>query len=183
LVAVPPSANLELGKSVSLLFNPGFFGRESTNDGLYTVGGAVIVSGLKSNAQYIASQASVQLPWQMTHHLRWFTGYGQSFPGEFIKQATPRRNINYWTGWLDIRYYAPSDAEPHPNSQRTWQKTAEGLYFRLQGFASTDAGGAQVLRLFFSTPLTDRQAALPGSLEFPPRGARRPPSDFRHTAI
>jgi hypothetical protein len=104
LVALQPSTNLKLSKSVSLLVNPAFFWRESTSDGLYTVGGTVIVSGLKSNARYIATQASAQLQWQMTPHLRWFTEYSHFFPGEFIKQATPGRNINYWTGWLDIRF-------------------------------------------------------------------------------
>jgi len=104
LVVLQPSADLKLSKSVSLLFNPAFFWRESTSDGLYSVGNAVIVSGLKSNARYIATQASAQLQWRMTRHLTWFTEYGHFFPGEFLKQATPGRNLNYWTGWLDIRY-------------------------------------------------------------------------------
>ena len=81
-----------------------FFWRESTSDGLYAVkGGAVLVSGQKNTASYIATQASVQLRWKMNRNLTWFTEYGHFFPGEFIKQSTPGRNINYWTGWLDIR--------------------------------------------------------------------------------
>jgi hypothetical protein len=104
LVALQPSATLQLKKSVSLTFNPAFFWRESTSDGLYSVGNSVLVSGLKSNARYIATQASAQLQWRMTRNLTWFTEYGHFRPGEFIKQATPGRNLNYWTGWLDIRY-------------------------------------------------------------------------------
>ena len=104
LVALQPSVELKLRKSVSLTFNPAFFWRESTSDGLYSVGNAVIVSGLKSNARYIATQASSQLRWRMTRNLSWFTEYGHFFPGEFIKQSTPGKNINYWTAWLDIRY-------------------------------------------------------------------------------
>ena len=104
LVALQPSAALELTKSVSLTFNPAFFWRESTSDGLYSVGNAVLVSGLKSNARFIASQASTQLRWQMTRNLTWFTEYAHFFPGEFIRQSTAGRNINYWTAWLDIRY-------------------------------------------------------------------------------
>src|SRR5215471_3996644 len=41
LVALQPSVELKLRKSVSLLFNPAFFWRESTSDGLYNVGNAV----------------------------------------------------------------------------------------------------------------------------------------------
>src|SRR5262249_55969587 len=38
LIALQPSAALALRKSVSLTFNPAFFWRESTSDGLYTIG-------------------------------------------------------------------------------------------------------------------------------------------------
>jgi hypothetical protein len=104
LVAVQPSVNLNLSKSVSLLFNPAFYWRESTRDGLYNVAGGVIVPGLTSNARYIATQGSAQVHWQMTRNLGWFTEFGHFFPGEFLKEATPGKNINYWTSWLDIRF-------------------------------------------------------------------------------
>jgi hypothetical protein len=104
LIALQPSADLKLSRSVSLLFNPAFFWRESTSDGLYNIAGGVIISGLKSNARYVATQASTQLQYRMTRNVTWFTEFGHFFPGEFLKQATPGRNLNYWTGWLDIRY-------------------------------------------------------------------------------
>jgi uncharacterized membrane protein YoaK (UPF0700 family) len=104
LIALQPSAALALTRSISLTFNPAFFWRESTSDGLYSISNAVIVSGLHSNARYIATQASTQLHWRMTRNLSWFTEFGHFFPGDFIKQATPGRNLNYWTAWLDIRY-------------------------------------------------------------------------------
>jgi hypothetical protein len=87
-----------------LKFNPAFFWRESTSDGLYSIGNAVIVSGLKSNARYVATQASAQVRWQMNRNLTWFTEYGHFFSGDFLKQSTPGKSINYWTGWIDIRY-------------------------------------------------------------------------------
>jgi Alginate export len=104
LIALQPSAELKLTHSVSLTLNPAFFWRESTADGLYNISGSVIVSGLHSNARYIATQASSQVHWQMTRNLSWFMEYGHFFPGDSLKQATPGRNLNYWTGWLDIRY-------------------------------------------------------------------------------
>ena len=55
--------------SVSLKFNPAFFWRESTSDGLYSIGASVIISGLKSDARYIATPASTQLRWKMTRNL------------------------------------------------------------------------------------------------------------------
>jgi Alginate export len=104
LVALQPTADLKLMKTLSLKFNPAFFWRESTSDGLYSVGNAVIVPGSKSNARFIASQASAQLRWRMTRNLTWFTEYGHFFAGDFLKQSTPGKSINYWTGWLDIRF-------------------------------------------------------------------------------
>jgi hypothetical protein len=104
LVALQPSVDLKLGKSVSLTFNPAFFWRESTSDGLYSVGNAVIVSGSKSNARYVATQVSAQAQWRMTRNLSWFTEYGHFFSGDFLKQSTPGKDINFWTAWLDIRY-------------------------------------------------------------------------------
>jgi len=104
LIALQPSADLKLTKTVSLKFNPAFFWRESTSDGLYSVGNAVIVPGSKSNDRFIASQASAQLRWRMTRNLTWFTEYGHFFAGDFLKQSTPGKSINYWTGWLDIRF-------------------------------------------------------------------------------
>jgi hypothetical protein len=104
LIALQPSAKLKLNKTVSLTVNPAFFWRESTSDGLYSIAGTVVVSGQRSTASYIATQASVQLQWQMNRNLTLFTEYAHFFPGEFLRQSTPGRNINFWTLWLDIRY-------------------------------------------------------------------------------
>ena len=104
LVAVQPSLELKFHKRLSLTVNPAFYWRESTGDGLYSIGNAVVVSGLNSDARYIATQASARAQWRMTRNLTWFTEYAHFFPGEFIRQATPGKNINFWTGWLDIRY-------------------------------------------------------------------------------
>ncbi len=104
LIGLMPSAKLNFDKTVSLTLNPAFFWRESTSDGLYSVAGTVVVSGQRSTASYIATQASVQLQWQMNRNLTVFTEYAHFFPGEFLRQSTPGRNINYWTLWLDIRY-------------------------------------------------------------------------------
>lgn len=106
-----------------------------------------------------------------------------NFGGYEINQATARTMVENPAIFEEApSTWAPGESSPAAFSvgRELGRKTADGLYFRLQGFASADAGSAQVLRLFLSTLLTDRQAALRASLEFPPRGARRPPSDFRH---
>jgi hypothetical protein len=104
LIQVQPIAELELSKSVTLTLHPGFFWRESTRDGLYSIAGAILVSGQQSTARYIATQASVQLQWRLNRHLTFFTEYAHFFPGDYLRQSTQGRNINFWTGWLDLRY-------------------------------------------------------------------------------
>jgi hypothetical protein len=104
LIVVQPFAQLALGKTVSLTLNPAFFWRESTRDGLYSIAGGVLVTGQTSTARYIATQASVQLQWRVNRNVTLFTEYAHYFPGEFLRQSTQGRNINYWTGWLDLRY-------------------------------------------------------------------------------
>ena len=104
LIALQPSVELNLSRTVTLRPNAALFWRESPRDGLYSVGNAVLVSSQKSSARYIATQAAAQLRWKMNRNLTWFTEYGHFFPGQFLKQSTPGRNINYWTGWLEIRY-------------------------------------------------------------------------------
>lgn len=104
LVALQPSVDLKLINSVILKVNPAFFWRESTSDGLYSIGNAVIVSGLRSNARLIATQTSAQVRWQMTRNLSMFSEYGHFFSGDFLKQSTPGKDTNFWAGWIDIRY-------------------------------------------------------------------------------
>jgi hypothetical protein len=104
LIVLQPFAQLELSKTVSLTLNPAFFWRESTRDGLYSIAGGVLVTGQTSTARYIATQASVQLQWRVNRNVTLFTEYAHFFPAEFLRQSTQGRNINYWTGWLDIRY-------------------------------------------------------------------------------
>jgi hypothetical protein len=104
LIALQPSLELKLGKTVSLTVDPALFWRESTRDGLYSIAGTVVVSGQRSTARYVATQAAVQLEWRMSRNLTLFTEYAHFFPGEFLRQSTPGRNINFWTGWLNLRY-------------------------------------------------------------------------------
>jgi len=105
LIDLQPSVRVNLSKKVSLTPNAGFYWRESTQDGLYSVAaGDVIVSGQKSKARYIGSHAAVQLRWDVDRHFSFFTEYSHFFPGGFLRQSTPGRNINYMTEWVEYRF-------------------------------------------------------------------------------
>ena len=104
LLVLQPSTELHLGKKISVTPNFATYWRESTEDGLYSASGGIVVSGQTSNARYVGSHASTQVQWKATRHVTLFTEYLHFFPAEFVKQATAGRNINYLTEWLDFRF-------------------------------------------------------------------------------
>src|SRR6202023_250084 len=69
LLVLQPSAELHLSKKVSVTPNFAAFWRESTQDGLYSASGGIVVSGQKSNARYVGSHASAQVQWKATRHV------------------------------------------------------------------------------------------------------------------
>ena len=104
LIAVQPSVELNLTKNLALIPNVAFYGRESTQDGLYSGGGAVEVTGQKSDARFIGSQAAVQVKWNINQNVTFSAEYMHFFPGQFIKQSTPGRDINYVTAFVDVQF-------------------------------------------------------------------------------
>jgi hypothetical protein len=104
VIALQPSVKLSLSRKVSLTPNVAAYWRESTRDALYSAGGGLVVSGQNSGARYVGTHAAVQLQWKINRHATFFTEYLHFFPGEFVKQSTPGRNINYLTGWLDLKF-------------------------------------------------------------------------------
>jgi hypothetical protein len=104
LIALQPILELYLGKTISVMPNAAFYWRESTQDGLYSAGGGIVVTGQKSNARSIGTHAAVQLRWELNRHVTFFAEYLHFFPGQFLRQSTAGQDIDYWTGWLEFRY-------------------------------------------------------------------------------
>jgi hypothetical protein len=92
-------------KRLTITPNAAFYWRESDQDGLYAVAsGAIVVAGKNSTARYIGSHAALQAKWDVNRHATFFTEYLHFFTGGFLRQATAGKDVNYWTGWLEIRY-------------------------------------------------------------------------------
>jgi Alginate export len=104
LVVLQPSVALRLTRKITLTPNVGTFWRESTADGLYTSSGALVLTGQKSKAAYVGTQAAAQLHWTINRHVTAFSEYLHFFDGQFVRQSTPGRNLNYVTEWLDFRF-------------------------------------------------------------------------------
>jgi Alginate export len=105
LMDLQPSIELALPGRITATPNAAFFWRNSTDDGLYAAGSGVLeVSGQRSQARYIGSHAAVQVNWSVDRHTTLFAEYLHFFPGDFLKQSTPGRAINYATWWVDFRF-------------------------------------------------------------------------------
>jgi Alginate export len=105
LIDIQPSLRLNPIKRLTLTPNGAFYWRESDQDGLYSVAsGAIVVGGKNSTARYIGSHAALQAKLDINRHTAFFTEYLHFFAGDFLRQATAGKDINYWTGWIEFRY-------------------------------------------------------------------------------
>lgn len=92
---VHPSLALELTDDVSLVTDWNFFWRQSTKDGVYNPGGQLLRSGAGSSARFVGHSPSVALEWRATEFLT-FTGiYSHFFPGQFIEDTGPSKDIDF----------------------------------------------------------------------------------------
>lgn len=90
---------LEFHLTPKLSFNPNFeaLWRESTTDGIYNIAGFPTHPGRPSKARFVGSQIQVEVDYNFTRHLSGALAYEHFFPGEYLKQTPPNRNVNFFS--------------------------------------------------------------------------------------
>jgi hypothetical protein len=78
--------------------------RESLYDGVYAVPGFLLVAAGGSRARFVGYRPGVEVRWQIDRHAWLQADYGVFFAGEFLKQASPGRNINYTEFWAGYKF-------------------------------------------------------------------------------
>jgi hypothetical protein len=78
--------------------------RESLYDGVYAVPGFLLVAAGDSRARFVGYRPGVEARWQIDRHAYLQADYGVFFAGEFLKQASPGRNINYTELWAGYKF-------------------------------------------------------------------------------
>lgn len=78
--------------------------RESLSDGVYAVPGFLLVAAGQSRARFVGYRPGAEVRWQMDRHAWLQVDYGVFFAGEFLKQASPGRNINYMELWAGYKF-------------------------------------------------------------------------------
>ena len=93
-----------LRKNLTLTLDWDFFWRESARDGIYGPAVNVIQSGQTSTSRYVGNQAEMMLEWQSDRHITVAADYAHFFAGDFLKQTTPGRDVDYFSAWVTYRF-------------------------------------------------------------------------------
>ena len=96
LTHVGPNLNLHATKAVTVQFADDLFWRTNLHDGIYDLGGQILISGQANGKRYVGSQPSVGIYWQADRHLLVSAAYNHFFAGPFLKDTkSPGKNVNY----------------------------------------------------------------------------------------
>jgi hypothetical protein len=78
--------------------------RQNLRDGVYAVPGFLLVAAGNSRARFVGYRPGVEVRWQIDRHAYLQADYGVFYAGEFLKQASPGRNINYLALWAGYKF-------------------------------------------------------------------------------
>ncbi|HKB91005.1 MAG TPA: alginate export family protein, partial [Opitutaceae bacterium] len=61
-------------------------------------------SGRTSTARYVGQQIEAMAEWRLNRHLTLTADYAHFFAGDFLKQTTPGKDVDYFSTWLTFRF-------------------------------------------------------------------------------
>lgn len=78
--------------------------RENVNEGVYAVPGFLLVPANGSRARFVGYRPGTEIRWQIDRHAYLQADYGIFYAGQFLKEASPGRNINYIEFWAGYKF-------------------------------------------------------------------------------
>jgi len=103
-IDVHPALELALLENLTFTLDWDWFWRESVHDGLYSPPLNLITSEGTSDARYVGNQAEVLVEWRLNRHFTLTADYAHFFAGDFLKQSTPGKDVDYFSAWLTFRF-------------------------------------------------------------------------------
>jgi hypothetical protein len=103
-IDVHPRIQTQLPHGVSVSADLVAQWRENVNDGVYAVPGFLLVPADGSRARFVGYRPGAEVRWQIDRHAYLQADYGVFYAGEFLKQASPGRNINYMEFWAGYKF-------------------------------------------------------------------------------
>jgi hypothetical protein len=104
LIDVHPVLMLTLRENITCDLDWGRFWRESKNDGVYQIGGALIRRSDGSRARYIGSQANFELRWALDLHTTIAINLAGFITGGFLKHTGPAGNVAFSNIGITYRF-------------------------------------------------------------------------------
>ena len=78
--------------------------RENVNDGVYAVPGFLLVPADGSRARFVGYRPGAEVRWQIDRHAYLQADCGIFYAGQFLKEASPGRNIDYMEFWAGYKF-------------------------------------------------------------------------------
>jgi hypothetical protein len=103
-IDVHPRIQATLPKGVTVSTDLVVQWRENLNDGVYAVPGFLLVPSNGSTARFVGYRPGVEARWQVDRHIWVQADYGVFFAGQFLKDASPGRNLKYTEFWLGYKF-------------------------------------------------------------------------------
>jgi len=103
-IDVHPRLQTELPHGISVSTDLVAQWRENLHDGVYAVPGFLLAGAGNSRARFVGYRPGVEVRWQIDRHAYLQADYGVFFAGEFLKQVSPGRNINYTELWAGYKF-------------------------------------------------------------------------------
>lgn len=90
---VRPSLRLSFPHGIFVGISNYYFWRQSRNDGLYNVGGALIRTGRQSRALFIGQSFETEFSWQINRNSNLQAGTSNFYTGRFLRETPPAETI------------------------------------------------------------------------------------------
>jgi len=103
-IDVHPQIDLALRKNLALTLDWDWFWRQNIHDGIYGPAVNLIQTGRTSSARYVGNQAEAMLAWRVDRHVTITADYAHFFAGQFLKQTTPGKDVDYFSTWATYRF-------------------------------------------------------------------------------
>jgi hypothetical protein len=105
VISVHPNLTLHMGESIALNGEWGWFWRQSSNDGIYGLGGNLLRPVGMTSDTYIGSQAQVTFDWQLDSHSHFQINYLHFFVGGYLKDTSPvGKDVDFITTSIAYRF-------------------------------------------------------------------------------
>jgi hypothetical protein len=103
-IDVHPRIQTQLPHGISISTDIVAQWRENVNDGVYAVPGFLLVPANGSRARFVGYRPGAEVRWQINRHAYLQADYGIFYAGQFLKEASPGRNINYMEFWAGYKF-------------------------------------------------------------------------------